>query len=347
MVAFPLSLRERGRNALLLFLPKGPGRSPVNRYASNSSEPSPQRCALGATRRLSRGERGFYRGRFAPSPTGDLHFGSLVAALASWLRARNRGGHWLLRVDDIDPPREVAGSTQTILAALAQLGLIADAPTLLQSQRSEAYAQALQQLQRDGHAFPCWCSRSDLEAAGATHRDGRCISALHDVREPAWRLRVPDMDITFEDGLQGTQRQNVRDAVGDFVLRRADGLWGYQLACVVDDAFQGITEVLRGCDLLDSTPRQILLQRLLRMATPAYLHLPLALDAQGRKLSKSNDAPAIDQSNPRAALANALRFLGQPVPGASDVATMLSIAAQGFDLSPLRGITTRIAARAA
>jgi len=339
MVAFPLSLRERGRNALLLFLPKGPGRSPVNRYASNSSEPSPQP--------LSRGERGFYRGRFAPSPTGDLHFGSLVAALASWLRARNRGGHWLLRVDDIDPPREVAGSTQTILAALAQLGLIADAPTLLQSQRSEAYAQALQQLQRDGHAFPCWCSRSDLEAAGATHRDGRCISALHDVREPAWRLRVPDMDITFEDGLQGTQRQNVRDAVGDFVLRRADGLWGYQLACVVDDAFQGITEVLRGCDLLDSTPRQILLQRLLRMATPAYLHLPLALDAQGRKLSKSNDAPAIDQSNPRAALANALRFLGQPVPGASDVATMLSIAAQGFDLSPLRGITTRIAARAA
>jgi len=347
MVAFPLSLRERGRNALLLFLPKGPGRSPVNRYASNSSEPSPQRCALGATRRLSRGERGFYRGRFAPSPTGDLHFGSLVAALASWLRARNRGGHWLLRVDDIDPPREVAGSTQTILAALAQLGLIADAPTLLQSQRSEAYAQALQQLQRDGHAFPCWCSRSDLEAAGATHRDGRCISALHDVREPAWRLRVPDTDITFEDGLQGTQRQNVRDAVGDFVLRRADGLWGYQLACVVDDAFQGITEVLRGCDLLDSTPRQILLQRLLRMATPAYLHLPLALDAQGRKLSKSNDAPAIDQSNPRAALASALRFLGQPVPGASDVATMLSIAAQGFDLSPLRGITTRIAARAA
>jgi len=339
MVAFPLSLRERGRNALLLFLPKGPGRSPVNRYASNSSEPSPQP--------LSRGERGFYRGRFAPSPTGDLHFGSLVAALASWLRARNRGGHWLLRVDDIDPPREVAGSTQAILAALAQLGLIADAPTLLQSQRSEAYAQALQQLQRDGHAFPCWCSRSDLEAAGATHRDGRCISALHDVREPAWRLRVPDMDITFEDGLQGTQRQNVRDAVGDFVLRRADGLWGYQLACVVDDAFQGITEVLRGCDLLDSTPRQILLQRLLRMATPAYLHLPLALDAQGRKLSKSNDAPAIDQSNPRAALANALRFLGQPVPGASDVATMLSIAAQGFDLSPLRGITTRIAARAA
>ena len=339
MVAFPLSLRERGRNALLLFLPKGPGRSPVNRYASNSSEPSPQP--------LSRGERGFYRGRFAPSPTGDLHFGSLVAALASWLRARNRGGHWLLRVDDIDPPREVAGSTQAILAALAQLGLIADAPTLLQSQRSEAYAQALQQLQRDGHAFPCWCSRSDLEAAGATHRDGRCISALHDVREPAWRLRVPDTDITFEDGLQGTQRQNVRDAVGDFVLRRADGLWGYQLACVVDDAFQGITEVLRGCDLLDSTPRQILLQRLLRMATPAYLHLPLALDAQGRKLSKSNDAPAIDQSNPRAVLASALRFLGQPVPGASDVATMLSIAAQGFDLSPLRGITTRIAARAA
>ena len=284
-----------------------------------------------------------YRGRFAPSPTGELHFGSLVAALASWLRARNRHGQWLLRVDDIDPPREVAGSTEAILSALTQLGLIADATPLHQSQRGEAYARALRQLQDDGLAFPCWCSRTDLEAAGAIHRDGRCISARHDDREPAWRLRVPDLAIAFDDGLQGPQCQNVRDAVGDFVLRRADGLWSYQLACVVDDAFQGVTEVVRGCDLLDSTPRQILLQRLLGLPTPAYLHLPLAVDAQGRKLSKSSDAPAVDAADPSAAIANALRFLGQPVPDAHDVDTMLRIAARGFDLSALRGMTTRTA----
>jgi len=282
-----------------------------------------------------------YRGRFAPSPTGELHFGSLVAALASWLRARNRRGQWLLRVDDIDPPREVAGSTSAILAALTQLELTADAPPLQQSRRGEAYAQALRQLQGDGHAFPCWCSRSDLEAAGARHRDGRCISARRDDREPAWRLRVPDGDITFDDGLQGTQRQNVREAAGDFVLRRPDGLWGYQLACVVDDAFQDITEVVRGCDLLDSTPRQILLQQLLGLPTPAYLHLPLAMDAQGRKLSKSSDAPAVDTAVPRAALASALRFLAQPVPCAPDAATVLRVAARDLDLSPLRGVTAR------
>ena len=288
-----------------------------------------------------------YRGRFAPSPTGDLHFGSLVAALASWLRARNRHGQWLLRVDDIDPPREVAGSTRAILAALAQLGLTADAPPLHQSQRDEAYAQALRQLQDGGHAFPCWCSRADLESAGAVHRDGRCTSARSNDREPAWRLRVPDADITFNDGLQGPQHQNMREAAGDFVLRRADGLWGYQLACVVDDAFQGITEVVRGCDLLDSTPRQILLQRLLGMPTPAYLHLPLATDAQGRKLSKSSDAPAVDTADPCAALASALRFLSQPVTDAPDVETMLRIAVRDFDLAPLRGIAARPAANAA
>jgi len=280
-----------------------------------------------------------YRGRFAPSPTGGLHFGSLVAALASWLRARQRHGQWLLRIEDIDPPREVAGSTQAIWSALGQLGLVADADALYQSQRSEAYAQALRQLQEAGLAFPCWCSRTDLEAAGAIHRDGDCIGARHDDREPAWRLRVPDVEIAFDDALQGPQRQNVREVVGDFVLKRADGLWSYQLACVVDDAFQAITEVVRGCDLLDSTPRQILLQRLLGLPTPAYLHLPLAVDAEGRKLSKSSDAPAVATSTPHAALARALRFLGQHVSETPDVQTMLRLAAERFDLSPLRGIT--------
>lgn len=282
-------------------------------------------------------------GRFAPSPTGDLHFGSLVAALASWLRARQQGGAWLLRVEDIDPPREVAGSAASILAALVRLGLEADAPTLYQSHRGDAYTAALQKLRDDGHAFPCWCSRTDLDATGALHRNGCCISPPRDDREPAWRLRVPGAIVEFDDGLQGPQRQNVRDAVGDFVLRRADGLWSYQLACVIDDAHQGITEVVRGCDLLDSTPRQILLQRLLGLPTPAYLHLPLAVDGAGRKLSKSTDAPAIDTHDPRTTLVCALRFLSQDVPGAPDVATMLHLAAQRFDLASLRGIVTRAA----
>lgn len=280
-----------------------------------------------------------YRGRFAPSPTGELHFGSLVAALASWLRARQQGGTWLVRIEDIDPPREIAGSTQSILAALAYLGLEADAPALHQSQRGDACAAALQRLREAGQAFPCWCSRTDLDDAGALHRDGRCISSPREDREPAWRLRAPDLDIEFDDVLQGPQHQNVREAVGDFVLKRADGLWSYQLACVVDDAYQGITEVVRGCDLLDSTPRQILLQHLLGLPTPAYLHLPLAVDGAGRKLSKSTDAPAIDARQPRIALARALRFLGQGVPAANDLPGMLRLAARDFDLAPLRGAT--------
>ena len=284
-----------------------------------------------------------YRGRFAPSPTGELHFGSLVAALASWLRARGQRGQWLLRIEDIDPPREVAGSTHAILAVLAQLGLIADEPPLFQSQRSAAYAEALQALRVEGHAFPCWCSRVDLENAGALHRDGRCIIPPRDDRGPAWRLRAPDHVIAFEDGLQGPQVQNVREAVGDFVLKRADGLWSYQLACVVDDAHQRISEVVRGCDLLDSTARQILLQRLLGLPTPAYLHLPLALDVEGRKLSKSSNAPPVDLREARTTLARALRFLAQDIREAADPAAMLHAAAEQFDLDRLRSLTARVA----
>ncbi len=282
-------------------------------------------------------------GRFAPSPTGGLHFGSLVAGLASWLRAKQASGHWLLRVVDIGPPREIAGSAASILAALSQLGLHADAAPLYQSQRGGAYAAALQHLRDAGHAFPCWCSRADLDAADVVHRDGRCVSPPQEDRASAWRLRAPDAIVEFDDALQGRQTQNVRTAVGDFVLRRADGLWSYQLACVLDDAFQGITEVVRGCDLLDSTPRQILLQRLLSLPTPAYLHLPLAVDDKGRKLSKSTDAPALDTRNPRAAIARVLRFLGQGVPDAPDIKTMLQLAARNFDLAPLRGVVTRAA----
>lgn len=276
-----------------------------------------------------------YRGRFAPSPTGDLHFGSLVAALAGWLRARQQGGEWLLRIEDIDPPREVAGSAQSILAALHHIGLDADGPVLYQSERADAYAAALQQLRDRGHAFPCWCSRSDLDAARLVHHelhhDGHCFAPARDDRPPAWRLRAPDLDIAFDDLLQGRQYQNVRETVGDFVLQRADGLWSYQLACVVDDAHQGITEVVRGADLLDSTPRQILLQRLLDLPTPAYLHIPLARDANGNKLSKSTGAGAITDGDPRTALLRALQFLGQPAPVGTDAAAILRSAVQQFD----------------
>lgn len=282
-----------------------------------------------------------YTGRFAPSPTGQLHFGSLVAALASWLRARRHGGKWMLRVEDIDPPRAVAGSTESILHALDRLGLRGDGVPLRQSTRGDAYAAALLRLRDDGHAFPCWCSRADLEAAGAPHRDGRCIAPARRGRAPAWRLRVPSGVVEFDDGLQGRQHQDVREVVGDFVLRRADGWWSYQLACVVDDAYQAITEVVRGCDLLASTPRQILLQRLLALPTPRYLHIALAVDVEGNKLSKSTDAPAIAAMEPRAVLAHALRFLGQPVPEAADIHAMLHAAAQRFDPAPLCGIASR------
>ncbi len=284
-----------------------------------------------------------YRGRFAPSPTGELHFGSLVAALVSWLRAWQADGAWLIRVEDIDPPREVADSAVSILSTLQRLGLAATASPLYQSMRSDAYAAALQYLRDNGAAFPCWCSRTELEASGTLHHDGHCISPPRDDRAPAWRLRVPGGVTGFDDALQGPQHQNIRDAVGDFILRRADGLWSYQLACVVDDAFQGITEVVRGCDLLDSTPRQILLQHMLGLPTPAYLHLPLAVDAAGRKLSKSSDAPPMDAHAPRAVLVRALRFLGQPIPDTCDVAHMLDTAARNLDLSPLRGLTARTA----
>lgn len=283
------------------------------------------------------------RGRFAPSPTGTLHFGSLATALASWLHARREGGAWFLRIDDLDPPRTQPGSAATIIAALHAFGLDPDAPPLFQSQRGDAYADALATLRHRGHAFPCWCKRGDIRASGAPHRDGRCLRAPQPGQPPTWRVRVPDAHIAFEDALQGTQRQNVRADVGDFVVRRADGEWSYQLASVVDDAFLGITEVVRGADLLDSTPRQILLQQLLALPTPRYLHLPLAVDAAGEKLAKSSGAPAVDAAHPAETIASALRFLGQPVPEVAAPAELLRAASAAFDLTPLRGLRVRVA----
>ncbi|KRE92479.1 glutamyl-Q tRNA(Asp) ligase [Frateuria sp. Soil773] len=286
-----------------------------------------------------------YCGRFAPSPTGLLHFGSLVAAVGSWLCARHAGGRWLLRVEDIDPPREVAGSAQAILAALPAFGLPADGPALFQSRRTAAYDAAFARLRADGQVFPCWCSRSDLAAVGGMHRDGRCVAAPDASREPAWRLRAPDLDVAFEDALQGPQRQNLRESAGDFVIRRVEGLYSYQLACVVDDAHQGITEVVRGNDLLDSTPRQIWLQRLLGLPTPAYRHLPLALDAEGRKLSKSTRAHPVDPSDPMPALRRALAFLGLPAQAEPrDPASLLAGALADFDPRRLPHCSARSAA---
>lgn len=255
-----------------------------------------------------------YRGRFAPSPTGQLHFGSLVAAVASWLCARHAGGQWLLRMEDIDPPREVAGSAASILAALPAFGLVADTPVLLQSQRVSAYDAAFGQLRAADQVFPCWCSRSDLAGADGMHRDGRCVAPADPARPPAWRLRTPDIAVDFDDALQGPQRQNLRESAGDFVIKRVEGFYSYQLACVVDDAFQGITDVVRGSDLLDSTPRQIWLQHCLGLPTPTYRHLPLVLDAEGRKLSKSDQACPVDPANPLPALQQALAFLQLPTP---------------------------------
>lgn len=277
-----------------------------------------------------------YRGRFAPSPTGHLHFGSLVAAVGSWLCARHAGGQWLVRVEDIDPPREVAGSAASILAALPAFGLVADEPVLLQSQRHDAYARAIEQLRAADRLFPCWCSRSDLANADGLHRDGLCVAAPRSDQPPAWRLRVPDVSIAFDDALQGRQRQNLRDEVGDFVLHRADGLYTYQLACVVDDATQGITEVVRGADLLHCTARQIWLQRCLGLSTPSYRHLPLVLNAEGHKLSKSEDALPVDPTHPLPALARALAFLRVSVSVvAHDVHDLMEQAAANFDPADL------------
>lgn len=272
-----------------------------------------------------------YRGRFAPSPTGRLHFGSLVAALGGWLLARHHAGTWLVRVEDLDPPREVPGAARQQLATLAAFGLVSDEPVVWQSTRHAAYADALARLLGDGSAFECRCSRSDLAASGGIHRD--CVA--HDrTRPPAVRLRVADgTRVVFADGLQGEVVQQVDREVGDVVLRRADGFWAYQLAVVVDDAAQGITHVVRGADLLDSTPRQILLQRALGLPTPAYLHLPLIVDGEGQKLSKSMAALPVDDDAPLPALKAAWQALGQPpaaLDGARTVATALQSAMREF-----------------
>jgi glutamyl-Q tRNA(Asp) synthetase len=261
-----------------------------------------------------------------------LHFGSLLAAFGSWLRARYAGGEWLVRVEDIDPPREVAGAVEDQLRTLAAFGFVSDAPVVRQSERSALYQMALDRLLAQGDAFVCHCSRSTLAAHGGIHR--ACESGARRW-DPAVRLRVAEGTVVrFDDAIQGTVVQDVAAEVGDVVLRRADGLWAYQLAVVVDDAAQGITEVVRGADLLESTPRQILLQRALGLPTPRYAHLPLVVDAEGRKLSKSLSSLPVDGRDPLPALRAAWVALGQrpqSLDGAGSVDALLGAAHRAFE----------------
>jgi len=269
-----------------------------------------------------------YVGRFAPSPTGPLHAGSLVAALASWLDARawngGHGGRWLVRIEDVDTPRCSPDAAHTILQQLAACGLHPDAPPLWQSARASAYQQALDSLLTQGLAYPCACSRKDITQIHAAQGHakerhallpypGTCRSGLQGRPARAWRLNTQHAaTVSWYDRCLGPQQQNVAQAVGDFVLRRADGLWAYQLAVVVDDGAQGVTHIVRGADLADNTPRQILLQQALGLPTPQYLHTPLVCGADGEKLSKQHGAPALDLKIPLQALSAAAQVLKLP-----------------------------------
>ncbi|WP_223523885.1 tRNA glutamyl-Q(34) synthetase GluQRS [Pseudomonas sp. BF-RE-24] len=249
-------------------------------------------------------------GRFAPTPSGHLHFGSLVAALASYLDARAVGGRWLLRMEDLDPPREEPGAQAAILKALESYGFEWDGEMVRQSERHDAYDQVINRLFSQGLAYACTCSRKQLEAYQGIY-PGLCRNAGHSTEDAAIRLRVPELEYHFTDRVQGEFRQHLGREVGDFVIRRRDGLYAYQLAVVLDDAWQGVTDIVRGADLLDSTPRQLYLQELLGLPQPRYLHVPLITQPDGHKLGKSYRSPplAADQATPL--LLRALRALGQ------------------------------------
>ena len=320
-----------------------------------------------------------YRGRFAPSPTGPLHFGSLVAAVGSYLDAKHHQGKWLVRIEDLDTPRTVKGAADNILRTLETFGLYWDDDVLCQSQRTAAYEEALQKLQTIGAVYPCACTRKEI-ADSALHGiegqiyPGTCRNGIPSGREGrAWRVRTDihlpirhelveghkghidrfrtgfdklspnGLRIEFTDALQGLITQHLENEIGDFVVKRADGLFAYQLAVVVDDAFQGITHVVRGADLLSSTPRQIYLQRLLGLTTPAYMHLPVAINAQSEKLSKQTLAAPVDAHNISGTLWRTLEFLRQQPP--AELASckpeeILEWAIANWDKDKLKGFAT-------
>ncbi len=305
-----------------------------------------------------------YRGRFAPSPTGPLHFGSLVAALGSYLDAKYHNGIWLVRIEDLDTPRTVKGAADDILRALEACGLHWNETVINQSQRTAAYQSAFERLRAENLLYPCACSRKEI-ADSALHGidgliyPGTCRGNVKSpspqpspikgegvgarvARENAWRVHTDDQAISFDDALQGRITQHLESEIGDFVVLRADGLFAYQLAVVVDDAFQGITHVVRGADLLTSTTRQIYLQQLLGFATPAYTHLPIAVNAQGEKLGKQTLAAPVDAGNPVVTLLRALTFLRQEPPAelsGHDLNSVLNWAIAHWDKNRLNGIT--------
>ncbi|MBU0688907.1 MAG: tRNA glutamyl-Q(34) synthetase GluQRS [Gammaproteobacteria bacterium] len=261
-----------------------------------------------------------YRGRFAPSPTGPLHFGSLVAAVGSFLDARHHHGIWLVRMEDLDKPRCVPGAADDILRTLDVFGLHSDEPVIYQSQRTVAYEEALRQLKHSDDVYPCCCTRKEISDS-ATHGiegpvyPGTCRKGIPAGREGrAWRVLTDDAALTFDDALQGSITQHLESEIGDFVVKRADGLFAYQLAVVVDDALQKISHIVRGADLLNSTPRQIHLQKLLVLSTPHYMHLPIAVNEAGEKLSKQTLAQAVNIAQPVSELWHALSFLRQKPP---------------------------------
>ncbi len=316
-----------------------------------------------------------YRGRFAPSPTGPLHFGSLVAAVGSYLDAKHHLGTWLVRMEDLDIPRCVFGAADDILRTLAAFGLHSDEPVICQSQRTAAYEEALDQLQSGGMVYPCCCTRKEIADSALHGIDGPvypgiCRNGIPAGREGrAWRVRtdyphpqsLPRWEredkpfshrgkggdggkaVTFADSVQGRISQHLEKEIGDFVVKRADGLFAYQLAVVVDDAYQGITHVVRGADLLASTPRQIHLQRLLNLPTPHYMHLPITVNEAGEKLGKQTLAAPVDVLHPVASLLRVLDFLQQRPPtelAGGDVRTVLDWAIQNWNAEKLLGIKT-------
>ncbi|MCP1771461.1 glutamyl-Q tRNA(Asp) synthetase [Neisseria perflava] len=293
-----------------------------------------------------------YTGRFAPSPTGLLHIGSLLTAVASYADARAHGGRWLVRMEDLDPPREMAGAADDILRTLEAFGFEWDGEVAYQSRRHELYAEALGRLKKQDLVYPCYCSRKDWQATAALGADGfvyngRCrIPAdrpSENGKAPAWRVRVPDKTIAFEDEIVGHYAQNLAHDIGDFVLLRADGYWAYQLAVVADDAEQGITHIVRGQDLLVSTPRQIYLQECLGAATPHYAHLPLLTNRAGQKWSKQTLAPALELGRRADLLRQVMAYLNLPsAPPTDKPQALLAWAVQNWDISrvPKQAIAT-------
>jgi len=281
-----------------------------------------------------------YRGRFAPSPTGPLHFGSLVAAVMSWLDARAAGGEWRVRIEDVDVTRSVPGAAEDILRTLEAFALTWDGEVVWQSHRTAAYEAALERLRAGGYVYGCRCSRREIADSGLMGLEGAIYPGtcrrldLAPGDGTAQRMQAAAEPVTFLDRAMGTISQDVSRDIGDFVVKRRDGLFAYQLAVVVDDAEQGVTDVVRGADLLWSTPRQILLQRALGYPTPRYLHFPVVTDAAGEKLSKQTGAEAVDRTQASGLLAAALAFLGQPVVESGDPAAMLAQAARQYVTRP-------------